>query len=350
MTPRISVVMPVRDGARWLNAAISSVQQQTLTDFELVIVDDGSIDESPHIAESRTRADLRIRVFRQARLGLVPALNRGLTESRGRLIARLDADDLAHPERLRHQSDYLDSHPAIGLLGSWAHKIDESGSLRGKIKPPTRPDALARLLSRMNPFLHSSVMVRSAVLRSVGGYRPAFEGAEDYDLWLRISEVTGIANLPECLLQYRLHPTSVTHRARARQLFSTRLAQRAAQARRTQAHDPTSTLTAPPNWHAAASLTSMVYGDLARLYRLLDFADCQMQARSHRNHVDISALSDRNIALNHAERRIAQLAVLNLIKRQAATGEPPRAVLLRHFFRLHPLRAIRLGCQALWTK
>jgi glycosyltransferase involved in cell wall biosynthesis len=347
MTPRISVVMPVRDGARWLGEAIRSVQDQTLDDFELIIVDDGSADDSARIMEASARNDPRIRTIHQERLGLVPALNRGLAQSRGRLIARLDADDFAHAERLTRQSEYLDRHPEIGLLGTWADQIDEQGSIRGALKPATRPEQLEALLVRTNPFLHSSVMMRNAVVRKVGYYRPAFEGAEDYDLWLRMSEVTKIANLPECLLRYRLHPSSVTHRASVRQMFSARLAQRAAQSRRINAHDRTSELTTPPDWGATESLKSPMYGDLARLFRLLDLANAANAAVAESCHVDISVLSDRNLVLNHAERRMAQLALLNLMRDDAPPRDETRAVLLRHFIRLHPLRAIRLGFRAL---
>jgi glycosyltransferase involved in cell wall biosynthesis len=343
MTPQISVVMPVRDGARWLGDAIRSVQDQTLGDFELIIVDDGSTDNSAHIMEASARTDPRIRTIHQERLGLVPALNRGLTHSRGRLIARLDADDFAHPERLARQSDYLDRHLEIGLLGTWADQIDERGSIRGALKPATRPEQLELQLVRINPFLHSSIMMRHAVLRKVGCYRPAFEGAEDYDLWLRMSEVTKIANLPVCLLRYRLHPSSVTHRSSVRQLFSARLARRAAQARRINAHDRTSELTTPPDWRSMESLKSPIYGDLARLFRLLDLANTQSGAAAEGYHVDISVLSDRNLVLNHAERRMAQLALLNLMRDDAARRGETRAVLLRHFILLHPLRAIRLA-------
>jgi glycosyltransferase involved in cell wall biosynthesis len=345
MTPLISVVMPVRDGARWLGEAITSVQAQTLANFELIIIDDGSADDSPCIMEASARSDPRIHTIRQGRRGLVPALNRGLAESRGRFIARLDADDRAHPERLQRQSQYLDSHPEVGLLGTWAHKIDEQGSIRGALKPPTRPEQLAPLLARANPFVHPSIMVRKTIIQNVGYYRPAFEGAEDYDLWMRISEVTKIANLPKCLLQYRMHPASVTHTARLRQLFSARLVQRAALARRTTVHDPTSELTAPPNWRTPEFLSSQIYGDLARLFRFLDFADTV--DITGKNGDDISVLSDRNIVLNHAERRIAQLALLTLLKRGGELSETNRAVLLWHFIRLHPLRALQFGYQAL---
>jgi glycosyltransferase involved in cell wall biosynthesis len=347
MTPQISVVMPVRDGARWLGEAITSVQGQTLDDFELVIVDDGSADDSASIVAASAQRDPRIRAIRQEPLGLVAALNRGLKDARAPLIARLDADDRAHPQRLQRQKQYLDNHPEIGLVGTWADRIDEQGTLRGSLKPATRPEDLAALLARTNPFLHSSVMVRSTVLQQVGVYRPAFEGAEDYDLWVRIAEVAQVANLPECLLQYREHPASVTHRARVRQLFSTRLVQLAAQARRTSGRDPTTALTAPPDWRAAESLNAPTYPDLARLYRLLELADVANPADPERDPIDLAVLTDRHIVLNHAERRMAQLALLNLLKSGAAPQGATRADVLRHFIRLHPARAIRLGYHAL---
>jgi len=349
MTPQISVVMPVRDGARWLGEAIASLQDQTLSDFELIIVDDGSADDSPRIIEASSRDDPRIRAFRQERLGLVPALNRGLLESRAPLIARLDADDRAHPLRLQRQSQYMASHPEVGLLGTWADTIDEQGFLIGSLKPATRPEQLARLLARMNPFVHSSTMMRKAIVQKAGFYRSAFEGAEDYDLWMRISEVAKIANLRECLLQYRVHPASVTHVARVRQLFSARLTQRAALARRRNGHDPTSGLTVPPDWQSAETLHSPIYGDLVRLFRLLDLAGSADMTSNVDDNIGISALSDRGLVLNHAERRMAQLALLNLLKRGVTLPDASRAALLRHFIRLHPLRAAQLGYQALWT-
>ena len=132
ITPKISVVMPVRDGARWLSEALKSIQNQTLPDFELIVVDDGSADNSLHVIEAHSRNDSRFVVIRQERLGLVPALNRGLTESRAPLIARLDADDIAKPQRLERQSEYLKNHPEIGLVGTWADKIDEQGLVTGR--------------------------------------------------------------------------------------------------------------------------------------------------------------------------------------------------------------------------
>jgi len=340
MTPLVSVIMPVQDGARWLAAAITSIQQQSLPDFELLIVDDGSVDESAEIAGAYSKVDPRIQVILQSRLGLVVALNRGLIDARAPLIARLDADDRAYPHRLARQSEYLAQNEDIGLLGAWADKIDAEGRITGTLQPASTPHELARLLLRTNPFVHSSIMLRKQVLQNAGLYRPAFQGAEDYDLWLRLSELTQIAILPERLLQYRVHTGSVSSTARLRQLFSTRLAQRAAQDRQRGAYDPTIHLTAPPDWSLPDALQSPVYGDLARLYHLLSAAD-SIASRA----VDLSPLDDPRLVLTHAERKMAQVALLTLIKR--GTLYTNRTALFRQFIRLHPPRALAFLFRAL---
>ena len=338
--------MPVRNGARWLGDAIKSVQDQTFRDFELIVIDDGSDDESPRIIEERFRTDPRIVAIRHDRLGLVAALNSGLAASRGQFIARLDADDLARPQRLERQNEYLESHPEIGLLGSWAEKINEQGLVVGTLRPPAEKRKLSRLLARTNPFLHSSIMMRKAILETAGAYRAAFDGAEDYDLWIRISEVAGVANLPEYLLQYRVHPDSVTHTARVRQLFSARLARQAAEGRQSSGRDPTSALIAPPDWHAREFADASTFSDIARLFQFLDLADARSVTGVTKAGADISPLTDHNLRLNHAERRMAQLAVLNLLK-DKGVAQIPRRDLLWHFFQLHPLRAIEIGYRAL---
>lgn len=343
--PKISVVMPVRDGARWLTETIQSVLAQTLPDFEFIIIDDGSTDDSPRIVENSSRGDARVAIIRQQQLGLVAALNCGLTAARGELIARIDADDIASPQRLERQYQYLEKHPEVGLLGTWAEEIDEQSSVCGIRRPPSRPDELARLLIRINPFLHSSTMMRKSVVQKVGSYRTAFEGAEDYDLWLRMAEVTDTANMPECLLQYRIHPRSTSYSARVRQLFSTRLAQRGAQARRVTGSDPTWQLSAPPDWHA--DLPPTIFADLVKLYRFLDLANSENIPRAKSQKIDISPLSDRSIVLSHAEREIAQLVLLNLLKSNMSSAVP-KPLLLWHMFRLHPIRAINLGYKNLW--
>lgn len=319
VTPLVSVVVPVRNGARWLNEAIDSVVQQTLGDFELLAIDDGSTDATPQILAGWAGRDSRVRTLRQPNLGLVAALNRGLAEARGALLARLDADDRAAPQRLKDQAEIMDGSPNIGLLGTWAQRIDENGRGRGLLKPETRPDKLAEILTRANPFVHSSVMLRTNIARSLGGYRAAFEAAEDYDLWLRISEIASVANIPEPLVQYRRHGDSVSARKAIRQSFSLRLAQRAAQARRRFGRDPATNLTTPPDWRMPEALGTF-YSDDAILYRLLDLADPAFACRDVT--ADFSPLLDRITSLNHAERQLCALAIANYLR-----VAPPAAVL-----------------------
>jgi hypothetical protein len=188
------------------------------------------------------------------------------------------------------------------------------------------------------------VMFRTAVAQKAGCYRPAFEGAEDYDLWLRMAETAGIAILPEYLLQYRAHPASVTVRARLRQMFSARLAQWAAQHQRSHLQDPTAALTGPPDWHDAAVLASPAYGDLARLFRFLDLANV---SRIAGHEIDIAVLGNPNLVLNHAERGMAQLALLNVIKQGAKPRGTGHGALLWRLIRLHPLRAAQFGYRGL---
>jgi glycosyltransferase involved in cell wall biosynthesis len=345
MTTRVSVVMPVRDGARWLRESIGSILDQTLTNFELLIIDDGSIDDSPSIIEAVARSEPRIRAMRQERQGLVAALNWGLSEARAQLIARLDADDRAHPLRLQRQAEYLDCHPDVGLVGTWANQVDEQGAVMRALKPPTNPQTLKTLLNRTNPFVHSSVMLRTAKLQKVGFYRRAFEGAEDYDLWIRMSENATVVNLPEYLVDYRWHSASASHRFRIRQLFSARLAQVGALARRTNTYDPTLALTAPPDWHEDEFSNLPKWDDLSRLFKLIELADSTGAEAFDVDRIDISAISNGKITLNHAEQRLAQLALLNIIKRRASLGKPLSATLLWHFARLHPFRATRLVTQ-----
>jgi len=135
MTPEVSVVMPVRNGARWLRDAVESVLSQTFTDLELLIIDDGSGDGTSFISEEYARGDRRVHVIRQSGLCLVAALNRGINEARAPIIARLDSDDLAAFERIQHQLGFLRTHP----LGTWAEKIDVRGNHLTWLKRETRP-------------------------------------------------------------------------------------------------------------------------------------------------------------------------------------------------------------------
>ena len=206
--PAVSVLMGVWNGAPRVREAVGSVLGQTMGDLELIVIDDGSTDGTPAILESF--GDPRLRVERRARGGLTSALNRALALARAPLLARLDADDLAVPERLARQVAFLDAHPDVGLLGSAAREVDPSGRAIRTVCPPTDDAALRRALIRSNPFVHSSMMMRRAAVELVKGYDPSFPVAQDYDLWMRLSRVTRMANLAEPLVVRRILPGRVT--------------------------------------------------------------------------------------------------------------------------------------------
>jgi glycosyltransferase involved in cell wall biosynthesis len=308
LLPLVSVIMPVRSGERWLAIAVDSLLAQTLQDFEILIIDDGSTDTTPAILRDYAGRDRRIRVIRQDALGLVAALNRGLEEARASLVARLDADDAAMPERLQRQLAHMQANAQIGLLGSWAQKIDASGQPIGWLKPATDPQSIGGLLLRANPMIHSTVMMRRDLVRKLGGYREAFRGAEDYDLWLRMSEAAAIANLSECLIQYRWHSDNVSNRQRVRQAFSARLARRSMRLRRSSAADPAEALAAPPDWWSIAAETSF-YADDASLYRALDLADTSSPWNPRLNATDLKPILCSDPQLSHDERKLAALAI-----------------------------------------
>jgi glycosyltransferase involved in cell wall biosynthesis len=203
-TPRVTVLLPVRDGAPFLREALDSVLAQTLADFELLVVDDGSTDETPEILASVT--DERLRVLRQARLGLVPALNRAVAEARAPLLARMDADDVSLPERLERQAAYFHARPSVALVVVGVETIGGGTT----IVLPDDDSALRRRLLLRNPFAHGAVAVRAEAVARAGGYRADYGANEDYDLWRRIARDSELGAVPEILYRYREHPGAVT--------------------------------------------------------------------------------------------------------------------------------------------
>ena len=206
VTPFVSVLMSVYNGQEFLNEAIDSILKQTYQNFELIIINDASTDKTPEILRAVTDDRLRIITMR-TNVGLVDALNFALTEAKGSLIARMDADDISQPERLALQVKEMSSDPSLVLLGTSVEYIDAHGRLLRIENFNTDNTALQRILAEEgNHFCHSSVMLRAEAVRKVMGYRSlAGRYAQDYDLWLRLAEVGTVANLPEPLLRYRVH-------------------------------------------------------------------------------------------------------------------------------------------------
>lgn len=201
--------MPVRDGAAFLPEALGSIRRQSLLDWELVAVDDGSLDGSREILQVAAREDARIRVCTQDRQGLVAALNRAAAEARGVYLARMDADDRSHTTRLEKQHAYLEAHTGVGVLGTAVRRF---GAAAGVWTLPAEDSMLRAVSLFETPFAHPTVMLRRTLWDAAagGGYREEFRAAEDIDLWERLTDHTRFANLPQVLLDYRVHAAQVT--------------------------------------------------------------------------------------------------------------------------------------------
>lgn len=211
-TPQVSVVMAVFNGEKYLREAISSVLSQTFRNFELVIVDDGSTDRSAEIV--RSYRDPRIRLLENGRnLGLSRSLNLGIAHARGRYIARLDADDIAEPERLEEQVRFLQRNPDVVVVGCQYRFIDERGHTLGRRWVPCTDLEIRWMLEFCTPFAHSAVMMRRRALEEEPGpYDESLTYAMDYDLWTRLAGRGRLANLEDVLLRWRMSPGSMTSR------------------------------------------------------------------------------------------------------------------------------------------
>ncbi|MBX3748145.1 MAG: glycosyltransferase [Verrucomicrobiae bacterium] len=217
--PIVSVVLPVRDGAQTLRPALASVLRQSLPNFELIVLDDGSTDDTPSILADCARNEPRLRLTRLPQLGLTVALNRGLELARAPYCARMDADDLAHPERLARQVAWLDAHPDVVAVGSQVTLIDDAGRPIGPLPVPLTHEEIdaAHLTGLAGRIIHPAATLRTDSLRRVGGYNPRYLTSQDYDLWLRLAETGRLANLPETLLDFRQHARSVSIQRRDQQ-------------------------------------------------------------------------------------------------------------------------------------
>lgn len=211
--PAVSVVMTVYNTACYLEAAVQSILNQTFADFEFIIIDDGSTDSSPSLLRRFADADPRIKLHLAEHRGIVISANEGLHLARGRDIARMDSDDISHPDRLRQQVEYLDAHPECILLGCDVSMIDPYGSPYLRIHRKQNHDEIeAEMLTYTGGMavVQPAAMIRAAALHDMGDYRGDADYAEDLDLFLRLAEVGRVANLPDVLFYYRRHPTSVS--------------------------------------------------------------------------------------------------------------------------------------------
>lgn len=207
-SPLVSVVMPAYNARRYVAEAIDSVLAQNFADFEFLIIDDGSTDGTGDLLQDYSERDRRIRVINQPNSGVGAALNRGIEQSRGRYIARMDSDDACMPDRFEKQVDYLNRNPDCVLVGARVLMIDQDGCPLFEMESvQTTHEQIDRLLMEARwSIVHPSVMMRTDVVRKLGGYNNDLVPVEDHDLFLRLAEVGKLANLPEILLKYRKHP------------------------------------------------------------------------------------------------------------------------------------------------
>jgi len=197
--------MAVHNGAATAPSAATSIIRQTYTDWECIIVDDASTDNSNAVLQELARSDNRIKILQnQENLGLAASLNIGWRLARGEFIARTDDDDISFPERLSDQVSFLNQNPNIAVLGSGAELIDEDGKLLGIALRPEHHEELVCNIYKECPFIHPSVIMRRSFLAAMGGYDERLRRAQDYDLWLRSYRFFRFHNLQKPLIRYRV--------------------------------------------------------------------------------------------------------------------------------------------------
>jgi len=229
--PKVSVLMAVHNGEKFVQEAIASLYGQTYQDFELIVVDDGSTDGTPEVLQQVK--DSRTFIYRNAEnQGLTKSLNKGLRLCRGDYVARMDADDVSAPERFARQVAFLEGHPDVALVGTPYHHIDAQGTVTAQIEVPSEDDQIREALKEKNCFGHGTIMARRSALVACGGYDERFVWAQDYDLWLRMAEKHRLANLGEPLYYWRSTEECISHAKRQEQQHYKDLAIREARSRR----------------------------------------------------------------------------------------------------------------------
>jgi len=217
---------------------LESILAQSCEDFELIIIDDGSTDNSSSVLDVYARADRRVSVFGQENRGHAHSLNRGCRLARGKYIARMDADDIALPDRFSEQFEFLEEHPRVACVGGAVEVINEKGELLHVDHCPLSFDQIKQAIPHGSPFYHSTVMMRRDAFEALNGYRPAFEDSEDLDLFLRMAERYELANLATVIGRYRIHAQQISQRDFRRHMIASIAARLAARLRRETGNDP----------------------------------------------------------------------------------------------------------------
>jgi glycosyltransferase involved in cell wall biosynthesis len=218
--PRLSVILPAYNVARYLRDAIASVQAQTLADFELIVVDDGSTDATPTVLREIAAHEPRLRLLSRPNTGIVGALNDALALCTAPYVARMDGDDLCAPDRFEAQLAFLEANPQVLLVGSDVEFVDAHNARLKTYRPPHDATAIrdALLAGNSGALIHPAIMGPRRSWTETGGYRERYKFVEDYDLFLRVSRLGPLANLDRPLLRYRIHAQSTNYLRREQQI------------------------------------------------------------------------------------------------------------------------------------
>ena len=204
MIPKVSIILTTYNGEKYITQAIESVFLQTLSDFELIIINDASMDDTEKIISNLANKNSRIKYFKnKTRLGFRKCLNQGLREAKGKYIARIDDDDIWDSQKLEKQIDFLEKNPEHVLIGSGAIFIDENGKELYRFLPPEKDEEIRQCILSRNPFIHSSVLFLTEAAKKFGGYNDTLAENEDFDLWLKLGTIGKFYNLPEYLIKFR---------------------------------------------------------------------------------------------------------------------------------------------------
>ncbi len=215
MDKLISIILPTYNGSKWVKKAIESVQSQTYTNWELLVIDDGSMDNTAQITIDIAKVDHRIIYIKnEQNLGIQKTLNKGIKEAKGEHIARIDDDDeWAYKDKLKDQIEFLENHTDHVLIGTGVQAVSESGKIIFERVNPISDGQIRNIILNKNCFIHSSVMFRKLIAIQVGGYNEDLKSkhVEDYDLWLRMGKIGSFANLPIIGVKLLIHSSSLSY-------------------------------------------------------------------------------------------------------------------------------------------
>jgi hypothetical protein len=312
MVARLSVIMPVYNGAAHLSEALDSLLKQTLGDFELLVMDDGSSDDTPVILKRYAERDRRVRLHLRRHQGQIACRNELLQLARTNIVACADADDICLPDRFERQLATMERDGDLWILGTAVVSVDAKGARRRRWRMPTGSAAVRAELERRCCIAHPSCMMRLKHILAIGGYRPAYECAEDYDLFLRASELGKVDNLSSVGVLYRQHGDNVSHRHALRQAISTDLA-RATHFLRAAGHqDPTDGLATAPALDDPMLLVLIPAAQM-EFHRALAYA---LDPLAGPDEVERAVGYFRHARIGNKQARAAQQAMLRLIGRR----------------------------------